>query len=74
MLNIAETLNRWCREARPSALATVVDVRGSAPVPTGTSVAVDAESYAVGTWGWSRTAGGCWRSCSVCAPPGWTGP
>jgi hypothetical protein len=25
MLNIAETLNRWCREARPFVLAQVVD-------------------------------------------------
>ncbi|MER5220858.1 XdhC family protein, partial [Streptomyces flaveus] len=31
MLNIADTLHRWCREARPFALATVVDVHGSAP-------------------------------------------
>ncbi|MFH8498901.1 XdhC family protein [Streptomyces coeruleorubidus] len=54
MLNIAETLNRWCREARPFALATVVDVRGSAPLPTGTSVAVDAEGNAVGS-----ISGGC---------------
>ena len=41
MLNIADTLHRWCREARPFALATVVDVSGSAPLPVGTSVAVD---------------------------------
>ncbi len=31
MLNIADTLLRWCREARPFALATVVGVTGSAP-------------------------------------------
>ncbi|MCX4597281.1 XdhC family protein [Streptomyces sp. NBC_01549] len=43
MLNIADTLRRWCRGARPFALATVVDVRGSAPLPAGTSVAVDAD-------------------------------
>ncbi|MGW6795250.1 XdhC family protein [Streptomyces chartreusis] len=54
MLNIADTLHRWCREARPFALATVVDVRGSAPLPTGTSVAVDAEGNAVGS-----ISGGC---------------
>ncbi|WP_405476300.1 XdhC family protein [Streptomyces canus] len=54
MLNIAETLNRWCRDARPFVLATVVDVRGSAPLPTGTSVAVDAEGNAVGS-----ISGGC---------------
>ncbi|NGO09084.1 xanthine dehydrogenase [Streptomyces sp. HC44] len=54
MLNIADTLNRWCREARPFALATVVDVHGSAPLPTGTSVAVDAVGNAVGS-----ISGGC---------------
>ncbi|UUU29301.1 XdhC family protein [Streptomyces sp. CA-210063] len=54
MLNIADTLHRWCREARPFALATVVDVRGSAPLPTGTSVAVDADGNVVGS-----ISGGC---------------
>ncbi|MGI5193261.1 XdhC family protein [Streptomyces sp. CA-288835] len=54
MLNIADTLHRWCRGARPFALATVVDVRGSAPLPTGTSVAVDADGNAVGS-----ISGGC---------------
>ncbi|MEU9313900.1 XdhC/CoxI family protein [Streptomyces sp. NPDC048256] len=54
MLNIADTLHRWCREARPFALATVVDVRGSAPLPAGTSVAVDAVGDAVGS-----ISGGC---------------
>lgn len=54
MLNIAETLHRWCRGARPFALATVVEVRGSAPLPTGTSVAVDADGNAVGS-----ITGGC---------------
>ncbi|MFD7406528.1 XdhC family protein [Streptomyces sp. NPDC059866] len=54
MLNIADTLHRWCREARPFALATVVDVRGSAPLPVGTSVAVDEDGDAVGS-----ISGGC---------------
>lgn len=54
MLNIAQTLLRWCREARPFALATVVDVRGSAPLPVGTAVAVDADGNAVGS-----ISGGC---------------
>ncbi|MFD5910591.1 XdhC family protein [Streptomyces massasporeus] len=54
MFNIADTLHRWCREARPFALATVVDVRGSAPLPTGTSVAVDQDGSAVGS-----ISGGC---------------
>ncbi|KOU69088.1 xanthine dehydrogenase [Streptomyces sp. MMG1533] len=54
MLNIADPLHRWCRGSRPFALATVVDVRGSAPLPTGTSVAVDADGKAVGS-----ISGGC---------------
>ncbi|MDX2681705.1 XdhC/CoxI family protein [Streptomyces soliscabiei] len=54
MLNIADTLHRWCREARPFALATVVDITGSAPLPVGTSVAVDEDGNAVGS-----ISGGC---------------
>ncbi|MGW2384089.1 XdhC family protein [Streptomyces sp. NPDC001658] len=54
MLNIADTLRRWCREARPFALATVVGVTGSAPLPVGTSVAVDEDGNAVGS-----ISGGC---------------
>ncbi|WP_275559106.1 XdhC/CoxI family protein [Streptomyces sp. 5-6(2022)] len=54
MLNIADTLHRWCREARPFALATVVDIHGSAPLPAGTSVAVDMDGNAVGS-----ISGGC---------------
>jgi xanthine/CO dehydrogenase XdhC/CoxF family maturation factor len=54
MLNIADTLHRWCREARPFALATVVGVHGSAPLPVGTSVAVDEDGNAVGS-----ISGGC---------------
>ncbi|MFF0714052.1 XdhC family protein [Streptomyces bauhiniae] len=54
MLNIADTLHRWCREQRPFALATVTGVTGSAPLPAGTSVAVDEEGTAVGS-----ISGGC---------------
>ncbi|MCF1592956.1 XdhC family protein [Streptomyces muensis] len=54
MFNIADTLHSWCREARPFALATVVDVHGSAPLPVGTSVAVDMDGNAVGS-----ISGGC---------------
>ncbi|MFE9674559.1 XdhC family protein [Streptomyces sp. NPDC006259] len=54
MLNIADTLHAWCRAGRPFALATVVDVTGSAPLPTGTSVAVDDDGNAVG-----GISGGC---------------
>ncbi|MES5825414.1 XdhC/CoxI family protein [Streptomyces sp. RG80] len=54
MLNIAQTLLSWCRDARPFALATVVDVHGSAPLPIGTAVAVDADGNAVGS-----ISGGC---------------
>jgi xanthine dehydrogenase accessory factor len=54
MLNIADTLYRWCREARPFALATVTQVSGSAPLPPGTALAVDADGEAVGS-----ISGGC---------------
>ncbi|MFJ9026488.1 XdhC family protein [Streptomyces sp. NPDC102259] len=54
MFNIADILHRWCREARPFALATVVDVHGSAPLPAGTSVAVDMDGNAAGS-----ISGGC---------------
>ncbi|MER6282442.1 XdhC family protein [Streptomyces sviceus] len=54
MLNITDTLRDWCHEGRPFALATVVDVRGSAPLPVGTALAVDAEGNAVG-----GVSGGC---------------
>ncbi|MFF3501627.1 XdhC family protein [Streptomyces sp. NPDC003247] len=54
MLNIADTLARWCRAARPFALATVVDVTGSTPLPVGTSVAVDHDGNAAGS-----ISGGC---------------
>ncbi|MGW0948039.1 XdhC family protein [Streptomyces sp. NPDC002623] len=54
MLNIAHTLHRWCREGRPFALATVVEVTGSAPLPPGTALAVDSDGTAVGS-----VSGGC---------------
>ncbi|MEU1932896.1 XdhC/CoxI family protein [Streptomyces coeruleorubidus] len=54
MLNIADTLYDWCREARPFALATVVQVSGSAPLPPGTALAVNADGTAVGS-----ISGGC---------------
>ncbi|MFD3308662.1 XdhC family protein [Streptomyces sp. NPDC058694] len=54
MLNIADTLYHWCREARPFALATVVQVSGSAPLPPGTALAVDTDGNAVGS-----VSGGC---------------
>jgi xanthine dehydrogenase accessory factor len=54
MLNIADTLYAWCREARPFALATVVQVSGSAPLPPGTSLAVGIDGEVVGS-----VSGGC---------------
>ena len=54
MLNIADTLHHWCREARPFALATVIRVSGSAPRPPGTALAVDIDGEAVG-----GISGGC---------------
>ncbi|MGW3725048.1 XdhC family protein [Streptomyces sp. NPDC000851] len=54
MLNIADTLHSWCVASRPFALATVVQVTGSAPLPVGTSLAVDADGHAIGS-----VSGGC---------------
>ncbi|TDO51693.1 xanthine dehydrogenase accessory factor [Kribbella sp. VKM Ac-2527] len=54
MLNIVDTLLQWCRESRPFALATIVQVNGSAPLPPGTSLAVSSEGAAVGS-----VSGGC---------------
>jgi xanthine dehydrogenase accessory factor len=54
MLNIADTLYDWCREARPFALATVIHISGSAPLPPGTALAVDTDGTAVGS-----ISGGC---------------
>ncbi|KFG01876.1 xanthine dehydrogenase [Streptomyces scabiei] len=54
MLNIRDTLHDWCHEGRPFALATVIGVRGSAPLPVGTALAVDADGNAVG-----GISGGC---------------
>ncbi|MCG7210083.1 XdhC family protein [Streptomyces arenae] len=54
MLNIADDLHRWYGESRPFALATVVGVQGSAPLPLGTSLAVDTNGNAVGS-----ISGGC---------------
>ncbi|MER5180991.1 XdhC/CoxI family protein [Streptomyces sp. NPDC002896] len=54
MLNIADTLHTWCREARPFALATVIQVSGSAPLPVGTALAADADGNVVGS-----VSGGC---------------
>ncbi|MFC4501037.1 MULTISPECIES: XdhC family protein [Streptomyces] len=54
MLNIADTLRTWCRERRPFALATVIRVSGSAPLPVGTALAVDADGDVIGS-----VSGGC---------------
>ncbi|MDH6214358.1 xanthine/CO dehydrogenase XdhC/CoxF family maturation factor [Streptomyces pseudovenezuelae] len=54
MLNLADTLHTWCRADRPLALATVVQVSGSAPLPIGTALAVDADGNVVGS-----VSGGC---------------
>ncbi|WP_405607179.1 XdhC family protein [Streptomyces sp. NBC_00076] len=63
MLNIADSLHRWCRDARPFAVATVVDVRGSAPLPVGTSVAVDENGNAVGSISGGCVEGGVYELC-----------
>ncbi len=54
MLDIAEELNRWVEQGRDFAVATVVDVGGSAPRRPGAALAVDADGTAVGS-----VSGGC---------------
>ncbi|WP_363325585.1 XdhC family protein [uncultured Streptomyces sp.] len=48
MLNIADTLLNWCREKRPFALATVLDIKDSAPPPLGSALAVGADGSVSG--------------------------
>ncbi|MFJ8823987.1 XdhC family protein [Streptomyces sp. NPDC102467] len=54
MLDIAEQLDRWFREGRDFAVATVVAVGGSAPRQPGAALAVDSEGTAIGS-----VSGGC---------------
>ncbi|MFF7049566.1 XdhC family protein [Streptomyces griseorubiginosus] len=63
MLNIADTLHQWCREAHPFALATVVGVYGSAPLPVGASVAVDEDGNAVGSISGGCVEGAVYEAC-----------
>ncbi|MGW7353188.1 XdhC family protein [Streptomyces sp. NPDC054784] len=54
MLDVAAELDRWCREGRDFAVATVVAVGGSAPRLPGAALAVDAAGTVVGS-----VSGGC---------------
>ncbi|MDF3298581.1 XdhC family protein [Streptomyces tropicalis] len=54
MLDIAEELDRWVRQGRDFAVATVVAVDGSAPRLPGAALAVDTDGAAVGS-----VSGGC---------------
>ncbi|WP_128377203.1 XdhC family protein [Streptomyces cavernae] len=54
MIDIAAELGEWCADGRTFALATVVEVKGSAPRPPGTCVAVDAAGRVLGS-----LSGGC---------------
>ncbi|WP_153812751.1 XdhC/CoxI family protein [Streptomyces sp. SUK 48] len=54
MLDLAEELNRWARQGRDFAVATVVAVGGSAPRQPGAALAVDADGTAIGS-----VSGGC---------------
>ncbi|MDW6059079.1 XdhC/CoxI family protein [Streptomyces sp. FXJ1.4098] len=64
MLNIADTLHAWCREARPFALATIVQVSGSAPLPPGTSLAVNADGEAAGSLSGGCVEGAVYELCT----------
>ncbi|MFE7568469.1 XdhC family protein [Streptomyces sp. NPDC057539] len=65
MLNIADTLHDWCRAARPFALATVVQVSGSAPLPIGTALAVDGDGNVVGSVSGGCVEGAVYELCQV---------
>ncbi|MET7359937.1 XdhC/CoxI family protein [Streptomyces sp. NPDC005562] len=54
MLDIADDLDRWIREGRDFAVATVVSVGGSAPRGPGAALAVDGEGTVIGS-----VSGGC---------------
>ncbi|MBZ4018295.1 XdhC family protein [Streptomyces purpurogeneiscleroticus] len=54
MLDIAAELDRWMREDRAFAVASVVAVGGSAPRRPGAALAVDSEGTAIGS-----VSGGC---------------
>jgi xanthine dehydrogenase accessory factor len=54
MLDIAAELDRWIREGRDVAVATVIAVSGSAPRPIGAALAVDGEGTVIGS-----VSGGC---------------
>ncbi|MEU9223664.1 XdhC/CoxI family protein [Streptomyces massasporeus] len=54
MLDLAGPLHEWIEEGRGFAVATVVDVGGSAPRPPGAALAVAADGTAVGS-----VSGGC---------------
>lgn len=54
MRELLPRLERWRRESRPFALATLVDATGSTPLPVGTAMAVDGRGEVLGA-----ISGGC---------------
>ncbi|MFF0741689.1 XdhC family protein [Streptomyces sp. NPDC004111] len=54
MLDIAEELDRWSRQGREFAVATVVATSGSSPRQPGAALAVDSDGTAIGS-----VSGGC---------------
>ncbi|WP_433545102.1 XdhC family protein [Streptomyces sp. CA-294286] len=54
MLDIAEELDRWARQGREFAVATVVATSGSSPRQPGAALAVDSDGTAIGS-----VSGGC---------------
>ncbi|MFJ6694805.1 XdhC family protein [Streptomyces sp. NPDC091272] len=54
MLDIAEELDRWVRQGRDFAVATVVATSGSSPRQPGAALAVDSDGTAIGS-----VSGGC---------------
>ncbi len=54
MLDLAQELHRWAEEGRAFAVATVVEVGGSAPRGPGAALAVDSDGTVIGS-----VSGGC---------------
>lgn len=52
--NILNTAQDWLEEGRDIALATVIETWGSAPVPSGSQLVVDAQTNFIGS-----VSGGC---------------
>ncbi len=70
MLDIATELVDWCHRGRPFAVATVVDVTGSAPRSPGAALAVDADGTALGSVSGGCVEGALFEECRLALDEG----